>query len=67
LDFGRAREVWAASPYTHAWTRGIRDRAAARQSVERILQWDFARVIMPHGDVVEIGAKERVAAAFAYL
>jgi len=24
-------------------------------------------VIMSHGDVVEIGAKERVAAAFAYL
>jgi hypothetical protein len=47
--------------------RGIRDRTAARQSVERILRWDFDRVIMSHGDVVESGGRERVGGAFAYL
>lgn len=47
--------------------RAILDRAAARRSLERILRWDFDRVIMSHGDVLETGGKERVAAAFAYL
>ncbi len=45
----------------------IRDRAAARQSVDRILQWDFDRIIMTHGEIVESGGREKIAAAFAYL
>src|SRR2546430_5910826 len=31
----------------------IRDHAAARQSVDHILKWDFDRVIVSHGDVLE--------------
>jgi hypothetical protein len=54
-------------PHRFIRRRAIRDRAAARQSIERILQWDFDRVIMSHGDVLDSGGKERVAAAFAYL
>ena len=45
----------------------LRDRAAARESLERILRWDFERVIMTHGDVLEHGGREAVRAAFAYL
>jgi len=45
----------------------IRDRAAARQSVQRILSWDFDRVIVTHGDVLEHGGKQRVADGFAFL
>ena len=45
----------------------IRDRKAARDSVARILEWDFDRVIVTHGDVLESGGKEKFAAAFAYL
>jgi hypothetical protein len=45
----------------------IRDRAAARESVERILRWDFERVTMTHGDVLERGGRDAVRAAFAYL
>ena len=33
----------------------IRDRAAASASLERILAWDFDRVIVAHGDVQESG------------
>jgi hypothetical protein len=33
----------------------IRDRAVARASMERILRWDFDRVIVAHGDVQESG------------
>jgi hypothetical protein len=47
--------------------RAIRDRAAARRSVDRILRWDFDRVIMSHGAVLETGGKTRVGDAFAYL
>ena len=46
---------------------GIRDRRAARASVDKILQWDFDRIIVTHGDVLETGGHERFAAAFAFL
>jgi hypothetical protein len=45
----------------------ISDHVAARASVEQILQWDFDRVIVSHGDVLESGGRERVRGAFAYL
>lgn len=45
----------------------IRDRAAARASIERILRWDFDRVTVTHGDVLERGGREAMRAAFAYL
>ena len=54
-------------PHRLIRVRAIGDRVAARQSVDRILQWDFERVIVSHGDVVNAGGRERVASAFAYL
>ena len=45
----------------------IRDRKAARESVARILEWDFDRVIVTHGDVLESGGKAKFAEAYAYL
>jgi hypothetical protein len=45
----------------------IRDRRAARASVERILQWDFDRVIVTHGEVLETGGRQRVAEGFTFL
>ena len=45
----------------------IRDRRAARASLQQILSWDFDRVIVTHGDVLESGGKRRVAEAFAFL
>ena len=33
----------------------IRDKEAARESLEAIMRWDFDRVILAHGDVVESG------------
>lgn len=46
---------------------GIRDRAAARRSLDRILAWDFDRVVMSHGEVVGIGGHRLVEQAFAFL
>jgi hypothetical protein len=45
----------------------IRDRRAARASIDRILSWNFDRVIVAHGNVLENGGRNRMAAAFAYL
>ena len=45
----------------------IRDRKAARESVAKILEWDFDRVIVTHGDVLESGGKPKFAEAFSYL
>jgi hypothetical protein len=45
----------------------IRDRKAARESVAKILEWDFDRVIVTHGEVVESGGKAKLADAFSYL
>jgi len=46
---------------------GIRNRRAARTSVDRILQWDFERVIVTHGDVLERAGREHFRTAFAFL
>ena len=46
---------------------GIRDRRAARASLERILEWDFDRVIVSHGDVLESGGRASLAAGFSFL
>lgn len=45
----------------------IRDRRAARVSIDRVLGWDFDRVIVSHGEVLERGGREHVAAGFAFL
>ena len=45
----------------------IRDRAAARASLERILAWDFDRVIVAHGDVQESGGYPLMRDGYAWL
>ena len=43
----------------------IRDRQAARASLEAMRAWDFDRVIVSHGDVLERGGKAAFEQAFA--
>ena len=45
----------------------LRDRKTARQSVERILAWDFDRVIVGHGAIVETGGRAAIRRAFDWL
>lgn len=45
----------------------IRDRRAARESLERILAWDFDRVVIAHGDVLESGGREAMRESYAWL
>src|SRR5262245_26766719 len=45
----------------------IRDRRAARESLERILAWDFDRIIVAHGDVLETGGHEILRRGYSWL
>lgn len=45
----------------------IRDREAARRSVDRILAWDFERVVVTHGEVIESDGRRRFEQAFRFL
>jgi hypothetical protein len=45
----------------------IRDRAAARASLEHILAWDFDRVIVAHGEVLERGGRDALRHGYRWL
>ena len=45
----------------------IRDRDAARQSLERILAWDFDRVVVAHGEILESGGREALREGYRWL
>jgi hypothetical protein len=47
--------------------RMLSDRTAARTSVEKILEWDFDRVIVSHGEILNSGGHDRLRTAFSYL
>jgi hypothetical protein len=44
---------------------GVKDESAFKASLQAILGWDFDRVIVGHGDVIESGGKEKLRAALA--
>lgn len=45
----------------------LRDRAAVRRSLDRILAWDFERVTLTHGEVLERGGRQALREAYAFL
>ena len=45
----------------------IRDRVAARQSLELILAWDFDRIVIGHGEILERGGREALREGYAWL
>ena len=45
----------------------VRNRRAAAHSVRRMLEWNFDRVVVGHGDVVESGGHESFARALTWL
>jgi hypothetical protein len=46
---------------------GIRDRAAARRALADVLEWDFDRVVVAHGEVLTAGGKDALRQGFAFL
>lgn len=47
--------------------RAIRDGNAALRSLRAILEWDFERVIVTHGEILETGGKEKIKRAFKFI
>ena len=45
----------------------IKDKGKLRGSLELLQRWDFERVVMSHGEVLESGVKERMTEAFRFL
>ncbi len=45
----------------------IRDRRMARASVDRMLEWDFDRIVLSHGDVIERDGKAVFRDRYAWL
>jgi hypothetical protein len=46
---------------------GFRDKAAARASLERILSWDYDRIVLCHGPIVKSGGKAVFREAYSFL
>jgi hypothetical protein len=52
--------MWNKARPAPEYQLGWRDKNAARNSLREILQWDFTRVIIAHGDLIEHDAKKVV-------
>jgi hypothetical protein len=63
----RAYGAWERFGPTRLEKLMMRDRAAVRASLDRLLEWDFQRVIVGHGRNIEVDAREKFRAAFAFL
>jgi len=58
--FGMWNRAAPAPEYRLAW----RDQAAARACFERVLAWNFERVVLAHGDLIAQNAKQEVERAW---
>ncbi|MBB84859.1 MAG: hypothetical protein CL931_13710 [Deltaproteobacteria bacterium] len=66
--FMRINGVWQTFGPSRLFKTMVEDRDALEQSVDRLLEWEFERVIVAHGDVVEsdgYAALERARPAFS--
>lgn len=45
----------------------VKDRAALRRSLDEVLAWDFDRLVVGHGVIVESGARDELRKAWAWL
>ena len=45
----------------------IRDRRQARAAIDRILEWEFDRIVVGHGTVIETGGRDALRSAYAFL
>jgi len=52
---------WKHNPeMSRPFKMAVKDKAAFQRSTERMLRWDFDRVIVGHGNMIESGGKEKV-------
>ncbi len=56
--------MWNNPKPAPEYQMGWKDKKAAGKSLRRILDWDFKRIILAHGDLVEENPKETLVAAW---
>ena len=49
--------MWDNPKPAPEYQMGWKDKAAARESLQRILEWDFDKIVLSHGDLIETNAK----------
>jgi len=49
--------MWNKAKPAPEYQMGWKNKPAAARSLERILEWDFERVVLAHGDLIETNAK----------
>ena len=57
--------MWDNPKPAPEYQMGWKDKAAARESLQRILEWDFDRIVLAHGDLIETNAKSMALEAWA--
>lgn len=50
--------MWDNPKPAPEYQMGWKDKAAAGRSLKKILQWDFEKIVLAHGDLIETDAKE---------
>ena len=50
--------MWDNPKPAPEYQMGWKNKAAARKSLKKILQWDFEKIVLAHGDLIETDAKE---------
>ena len=64
-----ARVIGSYQTLKPSWLEkiAVRDKQIAKRSIDKILAWDFERVIMGHGKIVEINAKQELTQGYQWL
>jgi hypothetical protein len=57
--------MWGKPRPAPEYRMGWNDRAAAAKSLRRILAWDFERIIVSHGDLIDRDAHAVAAEAWS--
>jgi hypothetical protein len=64
----KLQKVYDCPPGPSAFMKRLtRDESALRASIDRMLGWDFDRLVLTHGDIVYPGGREALRFAFDYL
>ena len=57
--------AYGGTAQSNMWRWFTKDAAAAAESANAVLAWDYERVVVAHGDVVEADAREQMRVALA--
>lgn len=63
----KAAGVWNKPTWNRFLRFLYRDKRAARRSIDQLLEHDFDRVTIGHGDVIETGGREAIRSSFEFL